>query len=111
MNHMPTREELDAKVDALKSRTDGQFHELCTRMDALEARMDRLEARMDRLEERMIELQRSVWIANAATVVSVIAIATSSYFATQNSNQAIVQATIAAIEAGRATMVQPAPPR
>jgi chromosome segregation ATPase len=124
MSDMPTREELDAKIDALRSRTDGHFHELCARldglsmrmdalearMDKLEARMDKLEARMDRLEHQMMDLKRSIWMSNLATIVSVIAIATSSYFATQQSNQAIVQATIAAIEAGRASAAQVPPP-
>jgi predicted nuclease with TOPRIM domain len=115
---MPTREELDAKIDTVRALTDGHYHELCARMNALDTRMNTLEVRMDKLEIRMeklevrmehlehdmVELKRSVWVANAATVVSVIAIVMSSYFATQSANRELLQSTLAAIEAGRASV-------
>lgn len=67
---------LEAKIDSLNERMNERMDGFEKRMDGFEKRMDRLETRMDRLEakmDRLLYAMVAITIANAGTIVAVIA--------------------------------------
>ncbi|MGZ8315983.1 MAG: hypothetical protein ACXW3B_12520 [Telluria sp.] len=111
----PSREEFDAKILASEARME-------TRVARIEGSINTYLARSEGIEKSILLLSQqaaqaaqdashyaqqatgiktTLWVTTLTTVLSVLAIAISMYFATQSSNIGIVQATLAAFESGK----------
>jgi tetrahydromethanopterin S-methyltransferase subunit G len=113
----PTREEFEARLETVEARMDGRVARIEGKIDAFMAqaleRDKRLDERDKRIEllaesaarsaERASNLKTNFWGAVVTIILSVTAIAVSTYYATQSSNLAIVQTTLAAFQQGQAT--------
>lgn len=122
----PTREEFEARIEAVEARMDARVAAIEARLDSFTARADERERRFDerlderdkRLDERdkRIELlaQRAataaesasnlkthMWLAASTLIVAVIGTVIAAYYATQSSHLAMAQTVISAFQQGQ----------
>lgn len=111
----PTREEFDAKLEAIEARMDGRVARIEGKIDSFLAQLQGNEKAMQLLAEKAAMaaqtagdaanraggIKSTLWITSITTILSVLGIALAAYFGTQQSNIGIVQSTIAAFESGR----------
>ena len=132
----PTREEVDAKLEAIEAGMDARARSMEGKLDANLAEMrghqrvmtllaeravaaseaaakaaDRASASADRASaaaERASGVKQTLVITSLATFLSVVAIAVAGYFGIRHSNDALLQSALQSFEAGRSSVEKPA---
>ncbi|RQZ50904.1 hypothetical protein DIE17_03770 [Burkholderia sp. Bp9099] len=130
----PSREEFQARLEAIEARMDARVAKIEGRIDAFiaqaEERDKRVSATMEERDRRMEErdkriemlasrstqaaesastLKANMWLAALTVVIAVVGTVIAAYFATQSSNIMIEQTAISAFQQGQNT--PPAPPK
>lgn len=117
-----TRDEFEARIEAIEARMDARVATIVARLDAYVARMDegdkRLDARDKRLDERdkrldllvqrdtaaaesASNLKTHMWLAASTLMVAVVGTVVASYYATQASHLGMAQTVISAFQQGQ----------
>lgn len=123
----PTREEIDAKLQAIEAGMDARARSMEGKLDTHLAEMRGHQRIMTLLAERAVAaseaasaaaerasgVKQTLVITSLATFLSVVAIAVAGYFGVRHSNDALLQSALQSFEAGRSSTGKPAgvPPR
>jgi hypothetical protein len=131
----PTREEIDAKLEAIEAGIDARARSMEGKLDtnlaemrghqrimtllaeravaaseAAAAAAERASAAAERAStaaERASGVKQTLVITSLATLLSVVAIAVAGYFGIRHSNDALLQSALQSFEAGRSSVAQP----
>jgi hypothetical protein len=110
-----SRQELDAKLEAVEARMDARVATIASKIDLFLAKSENSEQVLRLISQQAVDasvsaaasaeraggIKSSLWITSITTILSVLGIALAAYFGTQQSNLGIVQTTISAFESGR----------
>jgi hypothetical protein len=121
-----TREEFEARIEAVEARMDARVAGAIARMDATDVRIDerfqwltamfaerdkRLDERDKRIEllahkaaaaaESASNLKAHLWLAASTVIIAVIGTVIAAYFATQSSHLTLAQTIISAFQHGQ----------
>lgn len=106
----PTRTEFESRLETVEARMDSRVIRIESKIDSYLAvaaerdkRIDLLAESAAKSAERASTLKGHFWGAVVTIILSVAAIAISSFYATQSSNIAIVQTTLSAFQQGQQT--------
>lgn len=104
----PSREEFDAKIEAVEARMDTRVGVVIAKIDAMEvfvkSQMERATAAAEsaaKSAEKASELKQTLWVTAIATIISVLGIAFGAYYGMQQSNIGLVQAVTAMFQLGQ----------
>lgn len=110
-----TRNEFEARIEAVEARMDARVATIAARLDAFIARVDERDKRLDERDKRLdllvqrataaaesaSNLKTHLWLAASTLMVAVVGTVVASYYATQASHLGMAQTVISAFQQGQ----------
>lgn len=98
--NMPTREEIDAKLETIEVRMDGRVASIEAKIDGLVARMDQ---RMSSIESTVKDTQASIGNLKSTTIVTAIGAVLTIVLGVAAFNATVLSNMVASFESGKNT--------